>query len=180
MWLIFKWFYSVRFQGHYNTRPVGKANSIISGLPRGDQGHQPDQEVQVQELCHRAARALRPQEHPDGGLPHRWLFPLNQVVSHCIKALHAHYIDAWISVAGRIYFGCVHLTKNAHWTISSVKYLPQLKRELLQCFPPRIFLCGLEVKKLYKTFSVKCGLLRPYFRYFADFKSLFKMSNTSA
>ena len=64
--------------------------NCCSGLPRWDQGHQPDSEVQVQELCHRAACALRPQEHPDGGLPHRWLFPLNQVVSHCIKAHCMH------------------------------------------------------------------------------------------
>ena len=52
-------------------KPVGKSDFTVAGLPRRDQGHQPDPEVQVQELCHRAACTLCSQEHPDGSLTHR-------------------------------------------------------------------------------------------------------------
>ena len=58
----------LQLQGQNIHEPVGKLYNIVAGLPRGDQGHQPDQEVQVQELCHWPSRPLRPQEHTDGRL----------------------------------------------------------------------------------------------------------------
>ena len=63
-------------------------------MPRRDLGHQPDPEVQVQELRHRPARPLRPQEHSDGifilekylyGLP---IYSNNQFLAASLAGIH--------------------------------------------------------------------------------------------